>query len=97
MHTILYDVLQKYLVRAVNNENITVELYPNYLGPLNIFSNFATVKILIVKTVIDQSFSKYLSAPLIILMTSDKIRHLYNVFYIADICVFGKQLCFTIL
>ena len=54
---------------------------------------FRYLRILIVKTAIHQSFTKghFINLPLI-LMALGKIQHLYNMLYIADACVLGKQL-----
>lgn len=62
---------------------------------------FRYLRILIVKTAIDQRFMTVLQSldvkPPFILMTLGKIQHLYNVLYIADACVLGKQLWLPIL
>jgi len=62
---------------------------------------FRYLRILIVKTAIHQRFMTIrlqicIKFPLI-LMALGKIQHLYNILYIADACVLGKQLWFPIL
>lgn len=70
-------------------------------GPHLTAKEFRYLRILIVKTAIHQRFmtlrqSLDIKAPFI-LMALGKIQHLYNMLYIADACVLGKQLWLPIL